>query len=142
MKNKYFIIIALFGCIAGFSASSSANIMSDMLKTLQDTKVSICEKANFWKANFSIRSGKGIACKNKFVAAFSELVCPKLGAEGYENSHCHKNALIALDGEEPLKMLGSQLKKQGKKALTITCKYLNNVSKLRTIADKVCPSED
>lgn len=101
MKKNIILLSMLALCTVGVTETYGAGI-ADLLATIKKkgSPKEICKKASFFSGVFTIRSGGGVICKNKIVAAVAEKICPD-AASDYMDSGCHKEAVKALAGKTP-----------------------------------------
>lgn len=101
-KSKLLLATALIGGIvfgtASFAAEteqvedlSIAEILNKIKSMLPDAdaQYELCKKGDAMKGKFSLRSGRGVACKLGPIGAIASVLCP--GIEDYESSGCFKN---------------------------------------------------
>jgi hypothetical protein len=81
----------------------------------------LCRKTNAMQAIVSLRSFEGTLCKTPYIAALAEVVCAGPNTDSYNNSSCHKNAIIALNGRDPTEVLKEAVKNGDGKAKVLVC---------------------
>jgi hypothetical protein len=92
------------GSVEDAVAKVNTTVLSNITST-ENFEPAFCQKGNYLSGIFSIRSSKGLACKNSTIAAIAVIICPVRNIDDYMNSICHKNALIALAGRQPVNVL-------------------------------------
>lgn len=75
-----------------------------------------CGKGSVFSGKITIRSGNGMACKNRVVAAAATMLCGK--RSDFAGSHCGQNAKRALAGQSPRAVLAEEAQKGGSLALS------------------------
>lgn len=105
----------------GFGSSSGEKVSPKAVfdKLMQGAK-NVCEKGS-GLSKITIRSGNGIACKNKVVAALATMKCGKRA--DFAGSHCGQNAKHALGGKAPKQVLMEEAKKGGSMAISALKKF-------------------
>lgn len=140
MKTKIISAVIAFTLIAGISTSASADVLSTIIGQFGKGADYICRQAKWSDFKFSIRSGRGIACKQPIVAAFAELICDGYGEDGdapYSKSGCHENAEKALDGKDATKVLMDMLPTKGIGIISKVCSFAGKLPGLSTICDLI-----
>jgi hypothetical protein len=94
----------------------------DKASSSSDFTSKLCRKANFFSSTYSIRSGEGIACNNKYVAALAEVLCTPGNPDDYAKSHCHANAMKVLGTQKPEDVLKAAVKSGISQAKNLVCK--------------------
>lgn len=148
-KTCLFVIMAAVFSLPMIQPSKAVSVdeaVSKIIDTVmkkasssEDFKTKFCRKASFFSGTFSIRSGEGIACKNKAVAAMAEIMCKEGNLDDYANSHCHKNALAVLAGADPKAVLAQEVAGKVGKARELMCTKAGVLPpQLQAISSKAC----
>lgn len=123
------------------AVSKILNTVVNKATSSEDFKKRFCRKADFFSGVFSIRSGEGVACNNKAVAAMAEITCTEGNLDNYAGSHCHKNAVKILAGADPKTVLEEEIKKKSGKAQELACARKDKLpGPLQAVSNKACPA--
>jgi hypothetical protein len=116
------------------SQASADSAVSSLLNSVQskilnpaEFKSKFCRKADVKSGIYSVRSGSGVACNNKVIAALAEYTCRDY--EDFASSQCHINALKVLGQEavnNPINVLAQSIETGNPIALKICSLNLAN----------------
>ena len=89
MKKIVFLTL-----VASLTLPDGVYAAADMEEMLPQKSNYMCEKARLLSKKITVRSFKGLLCKQRAIAEWAESNCK--GVDKYEHSKCHKNALAIL----------------------------------------------
>jgi hypothetical protein len=121
MKNMMKLVAVatvLFCCTASVRADEVDQVLGWLGKK---GAPELCKKGDAKKGIFSLRSFEGKLCSVTYIAALAEAVCNGQNVDKYSDSHCHKDALAALNGREPAEVLKEAVKNGTGKAKEFVC---------------------
>jgi hypothetical protein len=142
-KSKWLLSLSLAGGLLCSSYNLSYGDDTDKLINTEKSEGPdiLCRKANFFSKTFSLRSGGGILCTQKYIAAYAVMLCRNKG--DFNGSSCDQNAKKILGDEQyanPQAVLTEGIKSGGNKIRTLVCSQKGRLpANLQAIAAQNCP---
>jgi hypothetical protein len=134
-KSKWLVSLTLAGgllCSSYNVSYANSNIDKVINQINQGVSLS-CDR------NGSLRSSLGVACNQKYIAAFAVMLCKNQG--GFKESHCNVNAIKVLgpNYNNPQEVLIQAVKNGIAQAKTIVCSQQGRLlPDLQDFAAKTC----